>query len=138
MPFLGYSLSNKEYGYHPTPPNRTQTLNDGSSLRFWRQAGSNHGGGLAVLPSAIFATRRQRGVGIYGLRNRGPFWYVSILSGKYVGGDSKVEAYLDGLDIKLQPFLLVGEEFLHILALVSLELDHLSHLIVRDNGAIAS
>lgn len=47
-------------------------------------------------------------------------------------------AYLDGLNIKLQPFLLVGEEFLHILALVSLELDHLSHLIVRDNGAIAS
>lgn len=53
-------------------------------------------------------------------------------------GKQIVLAYLDGLDIKLQPFLLVGEEFLHILALVSLELDHLSHLIVRDNGAIAS
>lgn len=47
-------------------------------------------------------------------------------------------AYLDGLGIELQPFFLVGEEFLHILALVSLELDHLSHLGVVDNGAIAS
>ena len=60
------------------------------------------------------------------------FW-VAKMRGKLV-----VLAYLDGLDIKLQPFLLVGEEFLHILALVSLELDHLSHLIVRDDGAIAS
>jgi len=45
---------------------------------------------------------------------------------------------LDGFGIELQPFLLVGEEFLHILALVSLKLDHLSHLSVVDNGAIAS
>ena len=47
-------------------------------------------------------------------------------------------SYLDGLGIKLEALFLVGKEFLHILALVSLELDHLSHLSVDDNGTIAS
>lgn len=45
--------------------------------------------------------------------------------------------YLDGLDIQLKTFLLVGQEFLNILALVSLELNHLAHLSVADDGAIA-
>ncbi len=45
---------------------------------------------------------------------------------------------LDGLRIQLQPLLLIGQEFLHILALVALELDHLAHLGVVDDGAIAS
>jgi len=45
---------------------------------------------------------------------------------------------LDGLCIKLKALFLVGEEFLYVLALISLELDHLSHLSVVDNGAIAS
>jgi len=44
---------------------------------------------------------------------------------------------LDGLRIKLEAFLLVNEEFLNILALIALELDHLSHLSVIDDGAIA-
>jgi len=44
----------------------------------------------------------------------------------------------DGLGIELQPFLFVGEEFLNILALISLELNHLSHFGIDDNGAIAS
>lgn len=44
---------------------------------------------------------------------------------------------LDGLGIKLEALFLVGKEFLHILALVSLELNHLSHLSVNDDGAIA-
>lgn len=44
---------------------------------------------------------------------------------------------LDGLGIQLEALLLVDEEFLHILALVSLQLDHLSHLRVDDNRAIA-
>lgn len=46
-------------------------------------------------------------------------------------------AHLDGLGIKLQTLLLVGQELLDILALITLELDHLSHLRVNDNGAIA-
>lgn len=46
-------------------------------------------------------------------------------------------AYLDGLGVELEPFLLVTQEFLNILALVSLQLDHLPHLTVMDNGAIA-
>lgn len=44
---------------------------------------------------------------------------------------------LDGLDIQLKTFLLVGQKFLNILALVSLELNHLAHLSVADDGAIA-
>lgn len=45
---------------------------------------------------------------------------------------------LDSLGIKFQAFLLVGEELLNILALIALELDHLPHLSVDDDGAIAS
>jgi hypothetical protein len=44
---------------------------------------------------------------------------------------------LDGLAIKAQALLLVGQEVLNILALVSLQLDHLSHLSVCDDSAIA-
>ncbi len=46
--------------------------------------------------------------------------------------------YLYGLGIQFQPFFLVGEEFLHILALISLKLNNLSHLSVVHDGAIAS
>jgi len=46
--------------------------------------------------------------------------------------------YLDGLWIKLQTLFLIGEELLNILALIALKLDHLSHLSIDDNGAIAS
>jgi hypothetical protein len=45
---------------------------------------------------------------------------------------------LDGLGIKLKALLLVGQELLNILALISLELDHLTHLSVVDDRAIAS
>jgi hypothetical protein len=44
---------------------------------------------------------------------------------------------LDSFAIKAQALLLVGQEVLNILALVSLQLDHLSHLSVRDDSAIA-
>lgn len=44
---------------------------------------------------------------------------------------------LDGLGIQAQPLLLIGQELLDILALVTLELDHLAHLAVCDDGAIA-
>lgn len=47
-------------------------------------------------------------------------------------------SYLDGLSIELKTFLLVGQELLNILALVSLKLNHLTHLGVIDDGAIAS
>jgi len=45
---------------------------------------------------------------------------------------------LDGLGIKLKTFFLVREELLNILALIALKLNHLSHLRVGNNGAIAS
>jgi len=45
---------------------------------------------------------------------------------------------LDGLGIKLQALFLVGEELLDIFALITLKLDHLSHLSIDDDGAIAS
>ena len=44
---------------------------------------------------------------------------------------------LDGLGVELQTILLVGQEFLNILSLISLKLDHLSHLRIVDDGAIA-
>lgn len=45
---------------------------------------------------------------------------------------------LNGLGIKSETLLLVDEEFLDDLALVTLELDDLAHLAVRYDGAIAS
>lgn len=45
---------------------------------------------------------------------------------------------LDGLSIKLEAFLLIGEELLNIFALITLKLNHLSHLAVDDDSAIAS
>jgi len=44
---------------------------------------------------------------------------------------------LDGLRIQLETLLLVDQELLHVLALVALELNHLAHLRVVDDGAIA-
>ena len=44
---------------------------------------------------------------------------------------------LDGLAIKAQALLLVGQEILDIFALIALELNHLAHLRVGDDGAIA-
>lgn len=43
---------------------------------------------------------------------------------------------LDSLGVKLKT-VLAGEEFLEILALVALELNHLAHLSIVDDGAIA-
>lgn len=45
---------------------------------------------------------------------------------------------LDGLGIQLKTFLLIGQELLNIFPLVSLQLNHLAHLSVVDDGAIAS
>jgi hypothetical protein len=44
---------------------------------------------------------------------------------------------LDGFAIKTQALLLVRQEILNILALVTLKLDHFAHLRVGDDGAIA-
>jgi hypothetical protein len=44
---------------------------------------------------------------------------------------------LYGLGIELKTLLLINEELLHILALIALELNHLAHLGIDDNGAIA-
>jgi hypothetical protein len=45
---------------------------------------------------------------------------------------------LDGFAIKTQALLLVRQEVLNIFTLVALELNHLAHLGVGDDGAIAS
>lgn len=44
---------------------------------------------------------------------------------------------LDRLSVETETFLLVGEEFLHVLSLVSLKLDDLTHLGIGHYGAIA-
>jgi hypothetical protein len=46
-------------------------------------------------------------------------------------------AHLDGLCIKLEP-ILIDQELLDVLALISLQLNHLAHLTVVDDRAIAS
>lgn len=47
-------------------------------------------------------------------------------------------AYLNGLGIQLEAFFLIREELLNILALIALKLNHLSHLSINHDGAIAS
>lgn len=49
-----------------------------------------------------------------------------------------LRSYLDVLGIKLQPFFLIHQEFLDIFALIALKLNHLPHLRIIDNCAIAS
>lgn len=61
-----------------------------------------------------------------------------LVSGRCQDMEDLETVDLDGLGIKLEALLLVDEEFLDILALVSLQLDHLTHLGVVDDGAIAS
>lgn len=58
--------------------------------------------------------------------------HVQLLSG------DQVKSYLDGLSIKSQAFLFINKEFLNVFALIALELDHLAHLSIIDDGAIAS
>lgn len=65
-------------------------------------------------------------------RNHGPKRRQSLI---YCADSSN--AHLDILGVQTETFLLVYEEFLHILALVSLQLDHLAHLRVGHDGAIA-
>jgi len=45
---------------------------------------------------------------------------------------------LDGLWINFQSLFLVNKEFLHDIALVALELDHIASLFIVDDGSIAS
>ena len=45
---------------------------------------------------------------------------------------------LDGLSIQFKALLLIDQEFLDILALITLKLNHLTHLTVIDDSAIAS
>ena len=45
--------------------------------------------------------------------------------------------HLNGLRIETKALLLIGQEFLNVLALVSLELDDLTHFGVGDYGSIA-
>lgn len=74
-----------------------------------------------------------------GLDCRTDAGHLSARVERVIRSMARLEAVnLDGLGIKLQTFLLVDQEFLHILALVTLQLDHLAHLRVVDDGAIAS
>lgn len=49
-----------------------------------------------------------------------------------------LQTYLDVLGIELQPFFLIHQELLDIFALIALKLNHLSHLRIIDDCAIAS
>ena len=62
-------------------------------------------------------------------------WENSWLAGALLWGSQRT--CLDSLGIKFQAVLLVSEELLNILALISLKLNHLPHLSVDDDGAIA-
>ena len=56
----------------------------------------------------------------------------------YLHGTCLETVDLDGLHIKTQALLLIRHEVLNILALIALELNHLAHLRVGDDSAIAS
>ena len=44
---------------------------------------------------------------------------------------------LDGLGIEVKTLFLVRQEFLNILPLITLQLNHLPHFTVMDDGSIA-
>ena len=44
---------------------------------------------------------------------------------------------LDGLGVDIEALVLIDQELFDILALIALELDHLAHLLIVDDGAIA-
>ena len=70
------------------------------------------------------------------IRTHGPrYTHTLVLLCCLEGGQAP---YLDGLCVKLEPFLLVDQELFDILALVTLKLNHLAHLSVVDDGSIAS
>ena len=55
------------------------------------------------------------------------------------GRDSPgISSYLDSLGIKCQAFLLIHKELLNVFALIALKLNHLTHLGIVNDGAIAS
>lgn len=74
-----------------------------------------------------------------------PIRLLSILWGYRTGKEKTGRAWqlglepvdLYGLGIEFEPFFLVDQEFLDIFALIPLELDHLAHLSIVDDGAIA-
>lgn len=72
------------------------------------------------------------GAGLDGFRSHGPVGRVRSYRSRNVA-----VSYLDSLGIKFQAFFLVGEELLNVLTLIALELDHLAHLSIDDDGAIA-
>jgi hypothetical protein len=69
------------------------------------------------------------------LRNRGPVIrrQHTILSSVYIQNLT----HLDSLCIKTQSLLLISKEVLHVLTLVALELNYLTHLCIGDDSAIA-
>jgi hypothetical protein len=44
---------------------------------------------------------------------------------------------LDGLGVDLKTFVLVDEKILHSIALITLQLDHVTGLFIVDDGAVA-
>ena len=52
--------------------------------------------------------------------------------------EKRQETNLDGLGVEFQTLYLVDQELLNVIALITLQLDHVPHLTVIDNGAIAS
>ena len=52
--------------------------------------------------------------------------------------ETRQETNLDGLRVEFQTLYLVDQELLNVIALITLQLDHVPHLTVIDNGAIAS
>jgi hypothetical protein len=44
---------------------------------------------------------------------------------------------LDGFGVNLQTLLLIYEKFLHDIALIALQLNHVSGFLIVDNGAVA-
>lgn len=101
-------------------PHNDQRRQQEASTLTWRD-------GLYPSVGVSFGDFRQKGLetmDLSGICERGAHGYQGML-------------YLDGLGIQRQTLLLIDEELLDVFTLVALKLDHLAHLGVVDDGAIA-
>ena len=63
---------------------------------------------------------------------------LDIIPSVFAHKDQEAHAtYFDGLRIEFEA-ILIDQEFLNVLTLITLKLNHLAHLTVDDNCAIAS
>jgi len=108
-----HSVKITECGYQPTPVSKRVV-----NARPTHQRGRAR----SVKENCVNDFYQRASCWVLTWKNR--WWYLETMD-------------LDGLGIELQA-VLINEELLNIFTLITLELDHLSHFRIDDNGAITS